>query len=933
MKRKILFQLSCFLFLLSNFQLNAQTWQSKINASTNGLIRDIAVGNTGDGYIYHGKNTFFKIDEFGTISRIYAPFNTSFSGITNIKMLNNSYIFCQSPAKLIKMNTDGTTAWEFEGAKSISNNLLVNNRMATFTTENGNIIFTGLDSLYIIDEATGVANAQYAYGNDYACAAISIDANDNYAILARVPNGAASLIQMSKTGSIISTTPLNMTAYDMTTVSDGYLIVGDDGTNSVIKKINFSGTELWSNTYGLGSFHSIQPKLNDFVISGSNGSDGIMVKINGTGNQLWSKTYTNIISPDARTAVINTNDNKGQILATTTHLLKTDNNGDVQMAEKDLYLNGAAILDVNNVAAMVNPNGSLFWDYNDAYFKSPKNGDVSSIFASGLWMGGFDNNGNLKMSAQTYNSSGTDYAAGFSGMNATDMEKVWRISKAEVKQLRRDFDANNAIDGQVPHDILTYPAKGNPNARGLNGAFLPIPNAAAPFVDKNFDGIYNVYDGDYPVLYGDMQVVWLMNDDIIHTQTLGDPLKFDIIGMMYANECSSDGLVDNTIFLKYIGKNNSTSALDSFHLGMWTDFDLGCYSDDYVGSLPSHNSFYVYNQNANDGQSGCSGTPSYSTNIPIQSVTFLNQASDFYTSYYVNNIGGNTGGLPTFNDPTTTLTYYNLLTGTWVDGTPQTYGGNGYGGATPTNVVFDGNPAIATDWTMADSFPNGADVRMIGAVELPSVQLGQEFTVEFAYITHENIPHPNPDIVPIGQRISQIQTHYDANTLNWDVYLGADKELTIGQPLTITATIEGGGSTSNYTYLWSNGATTPSINATAPIEYSVTVTNTLTGCSKTDAVQVYFTTSTAEKATEIDKVAVFPNPAQDVLQINISQLADKNIAIQLIDVTGRTLKTVQNQYTDIVRFDVSDVAAGVYYLSFLNENMEKIGVKKVVILN
>jgi hypothetical protein len=73
-----------------------------------------------------------------------------------------------------------------------------------------------------------------------------------------------------------------------------------------------------------------------------------------------------------------------------------------------------------------------------------------------------------------------------------------------------------------------------------------------------------------------------------------------------------------------------------------------------------------------------------------------------------------------------------------------------------------------------------------------------------------------------------------------DFDLGGNQELIIGQLLSLTANIEGGNSNTNYTYSWSTGEINATINATASIPYSVKGTNTLTGCSKTDIVQVKF---------------------------------------------------------------------------------------------
>jgi hypothetical protein len=78
---------------------------------------------------------------------------------------------------------------------------------------------------------------------------------------------------------------------------------------------------------------------------------------------------------------------------------------------------------------------------------------------------------------------------------------------------------------------------------------------------------------------------------------------------------------------------------------------------------------------------------------------------------------------------------------------------------------------------------------------------------------------------------------------------------------------------------------------------------------------------------------VFPNPVSDFIQVDISKLDNQNINIQLVDITGRTIKTLRNEYSDIIRLDVSNISAGVYFLSFTNADATKIGVKKIVILD
>ena len=360
--------------------------------------------------------------------------------------------------------------------------------------------------------------------------------------------------------------------------------------------------------------------------------------------------------------------------------------------------------------------------------------------------------------------------------------------------------------------------------------------------------MYNVYDGDYPVIKGDMQLFWITNDENQTTLNYLFQLDFELIYSLYGYECSGDGLVDNTLFMNVRGYNGG-SSVNYLRMGLWLDTDIGCNLDDYIGSIPSVNSFFAYNQNANDGQGGCSGISSFGTTIPIQSMTYLNHPLTYFT-YYVNDAPD-----PGLSQPDNILYYGNFLRGYWSDGMQLTYGGNGRGSGNPYNFAFDGNPSDTSSWTMADANLDPSYAyrhNMLGSTYIGNFSNGGQFDVDLAFITHENIPHPNPDITPVSQRITQVQNYYDNETLTWDVYLGPDKSLTVGQPITLVVGIEGG-NTTNYSYLWSTGETTASINATAPITYSVTVTNNITGCSKTDAIQVSFPANTEELVNEMDK--------------------------------------------------------------------------------
>jgi hypothetical protein len=549
-------------------------------------------------------------------------------------------------------------------------------------------------------------------------------------------------------------------------------------------------------------------------------------------------------------------------------------------------------------------------------------------------LGGKDDNGNVIIAANRYGPwNGQDYEAGLmnDGVSAEDMTRIWKIERTAVKALRRDFNDNGNIDHPIPTDILEYPAIGNPNAKGANNVSINMTKDYLPFEDKNQDGIYNANDGDLPIIKGDMQLVWLMNDDRLHTQTGGVQdlrLKVDIVCLAYANTCGDD-LIDNTLFLNFDIYNNNTIDIDSFYVGIWTDSDLGCPHDDYTGSIPTHNSFFFYNENQIDGAGGCSGTPSYGNQTPIQSVTTLNNSMDYFTYYFGGSICPNPGmGSPQIADE-----YYKYMTGRWRDGSSYTFGSSGYGGTIPANHVYSGNPGTLGSWAMGNLGVNGSDIRPISTTSFGKFKQGQKITYELAYITHENNSpmSGSSDITPVVQNITNLESFSSNNELDWDIYLNENPTLTIGQPLILTVNIDSGNPTGNYSYLWSTGETTQNITATAPIPYEVTVTNNVTGCWKTERVHVSFPTSTESINTEIDKINIFPNPAKDMVTIDLTTLKNQKIDISIIDITGKVILNQHFENIEMIQLDVTEILSGVYFLKFQNEAAQNIGFKKIVI--
>ncbi|SFT65324.1 hypothetical protein SAMN05216474_1569 [Lishizhenia tianjinensis] len=410
--------------------------------------------------------------------------------------------------------------------------------------------------------------------------------------------------------------------------------------------------------------------------------------------------------------------------------------------------NTSTYLELNNVSALVHTAGNL-WQVNGqnfSHYEVPKNSGIMALFASALWLGGKDVNGQLKLAALRYR-NGNDYWTGplTIGNATTDSEtceeydKHFISTQDEVREFRAWFDAGlldqengtnlqNTLypNYEIPKFIKEWPAHGDIEAG--QDYYL------APFYDRDEDGNYDWENGDYPwydldksidcrtdrtvTIFGDQNFWWVMNDKgNIHTESGGDPIGMEIRAQAFS--FSTNDEVNNMTFYNYELINRSTQTLYDTYFGLMIDVALGGPYDDYVGCDVSRGLGYAYNGNAFDPD--VSGFLGYGNSPPAIGVDFFegpyqdddgidnafgigpnealngigygdsivdNERFGMRRFLYYNNLGG--GADINTTDPQTAIDYYNYLSGYWKDGTRFTYGGNGHssGGGNP-NVTAD----------------------------------------------------------------------------------------------------------------------------------------------------------------------------------------------------------------------------------------------------
>lgn len=303
-------------------------------------------------------------------------------------------------------------------------------------------------------------------------------------------------------------------------------------------------------------------------------------------------------------------------------------------------------------------------------------------------------------------------------------QRVWKVTRAQVQQFQVDFAGQQVDFSQYP-DLETWPGNGN--------VWAGEDAQLAPYIDVDMDGAYDpAGDGDYPCFPGDQGIWWVYNDDGPHEETNGAAFPLQVEALAYAYDCNAsacpDTVLDLTTFYHYEITNKSTQSYHDVFLGLWRDFDIGYYADDYVGCDSLLGMAYAYNGDANDETA-----KGYGLNPPaLGSVILPNGSVDAMSGamFYENNfsVRGN---------PETATHYYGYMTGRWKDGSllvnplnnqPTTY-------YCPGDAEWCGPGTGTGGWT--EIYPLGNqpyDRRMVQAAGPYSFAPGQTLTLDVAVI-------------------------------------------------------------------------------------------------------------------------------------------------------------------------------------------------------
>ena len=346
-------------------------------------------------------------------------------------------------------------------------------------------------------------------------------------------------------------------------------------------------------------------------------------------------------------------------------ILLTGITGAVQAQTSTLFTTTENI-DIANIKAAHLVHGDMWWDPATATPRCewPKGSGKHVGFVSTLWMSGSDAQGAIRMAAQTYRQTGTDYWPGPIDSATTqtyqisqNWARIWKVSSQQVDSF---LSQSTHTVSNTPLPVLEWPAKGNPYAKGAGGVSLTITRAMAPFVDVNNDGSYNPLMGDYPLMKGNQMLWWVFNDRGVTPHNVSGTNSIGIEVQQTAYAYLRGTIADNIIFYEYRITNKGSLALNQLRIAMNTDFNLGYAQDDYIGFDSTHRMGFTYNGKSVDGN-GEPGT--YGATPPIAGITIVEFPGDAPGNYVPAGSFMNGGGA-------NGVEFYRLMHSTSAAGTP-----------------------------------------------------------------------------------------------------------------------------------------------------------------------------------------------------------------------------------------------------------------------
>ena len=531
-------------FSLGGAFVSAQAiWNKKLPIS-NAINTFSELSSSDDSYWARSDNSFFQINETGDVTGQFTAtigFGVFWIWSAKITPTNNA-----SPYFLLARLTSltpgsGYTVAHYSPDLGIVNQAIFADSLSSVTQTRGPVFVTIDEKTMLVFGHKFIRKIEHQENGSIVetwSKLLAFRTNDavwtgNQAIFC---DAFGNIKSMDTNGNLLweKTHPFNSKSIKM--VPDGIIGCGNvPSGEGLVFKLDFNGNLLWSKLLSQSKLNDLAPVSDGgILLTGETDTlSWLVLKTDGLGNTLWTRSYEKgkgwEIEPSA--------DGGAVILwhATTgyyrSHLAKMDAWGNTVPAEKERSQIEERTLYTSGAKSTQYPLTGLFFDGASSRLRIPADSATSTIFVHSPWIGGLDDASLLHIAATSYGNAQQDFRSGLASSPTKDFDRLWAVSREEIASLRRDFGEDGELDNPPPFDLLSWPAKGNPHfQQNLDFSIVTTnpDSLPAPFVDLNGDGIYNVFNGDYPRRTGDWRLCWVRTCETFHEATFVHPRMSDI---------------------------------------------------------------------------------------------------------------------------------------------------------------------------------------------------------------------------------------------------------------------------------------------------------------------------------------------------------------------------------------------------------------------
>lgn len=243
--------------------------------------------------------------------------------------------------------------------------------------------------------------------------------------------------------------------------------------------------------------------------------------------------------------------------------------------------------DVNTINCTISSAGP-YADYSrtgQAGLEWPKGSGKTAVFTAGIWIiGRHGPTDSLRTAVQYYQ---TEFKPGpiLGTFNTTTNDPSVAADPNDPRYRVYKINRTDSLSG------------GNPDYDEWPG------NLGAPYVDVNSNGVWDP-GLDKPEFSGNQQL-WVVYNDVnpqAHANTgVTAPMGIEVQALYFGFD--RPGVLENTMFVKWLIINKSDAEYRDIYFSMWSDTDLGDANDDLSGVDTTLDLAFVYNGDDFDGGS------------------------------------------------------------------------------------------------------------------------------------------------------------------------------------------------------------------------------------------------------------------------------------------------------------------------------------------